>query len=270
VENRGAKTDTSIEWGECRPLVRCPVNRSVLIIDDDEMTVELLRSLLAPDGYEVISATEGQEGYWMARTKGPGLIICDLLLPTGHGFEFLQQLKANNELNHIPVILITGIYRGAQYKAEGMRYGASAFFEKPLPQDRLIAEIHRLLPPAKKSPRRSQDALEKDIARLRAEYLSKLPAVIDWISNRCETLLNDQWDISSARLLHQAAHRMIGSGRNLRLDLVSDAARQMELFLDSLLEQGLAPTDEERGRLKHLLTDLCEAAQRQTGAAGNA
>jgi len=247
------------------------VRNTILIIDDDPDVIEMTQSLLEPRGYRILSSPDGEDGYWQARTKEPDLIICDLLLPRGHGFELLQKVRSRKSLETVPVVLITAVYKGQQYKEQGQQYGASAFLEKPLIPETLLALVHRLLPLPGKAPQGSTDKLEQEIAKLRADYLSKLPAVIDWISNRCHTLLNDQWDAEGAELLHRATHRMIGSGKNLKLDHISDAASQMELFLDGLLEQGAPPTPQERERLEHLLADLCSAATLQAGKpAGNA
>ncbi len=240
------------------------MKNTVLVIDDDPAIIAMMQSLLAPRGYQIIWAHDGQDGYWLARTKEPGLIICDLLLPRGTGFEVMEKVRAREALQSTPVILITAVYKSRQYKAKGRQYGVSAFLEKPLVPETLIPLVQRLLPlPVQASPR-SEDELEQKIERLRIDYLSKLPAVVDWITNRCHTLLNQHWDTEEARLLHHAAHRMIGCGRNLNLDRMSDAAQRMEYFLDNLLETGGEPTEDERTQLETLLVDLSSAVILET------
>lgn len=245
------------------------MNNTVLIIDDDTTVIEMIQVLLTQQGYQVLTALDGQDGYWIARTKVPGLIICDLLLPRGHGFDLIQKIKGKKSLQAIPVILITAVYKGHHYKVKGKNYGAAAFIEKPLDPDVLVDTVRRLLPLPGDAPRSSDEQLDKQLARLRAEYISKLPAVIDWITNHCDMLLNGDWDVGAARMLHQASHRLIGSCKNLKLGSLGEAAHRMESLLDALLERGTAPTIAERGQLENLLTDLGAAVNDQTGASSS-
>ena len=65
----------------------------VLILEDDEDIVELLKSILDQEGYETISAENGMEGLQMAEAGEPDLIICDIMMPQMDGWEFMRALR---------------------------------------------------------------------------------------------------------------------------------------------------------------------------------
>ncbi|MGE5683285.1 MAG: ATP-binding protein [Bacillota bacterium] len=82
------------------------INR-ILIVDDDEISRYLLKGFLSDTKYEIIEASNGNEGYQMALSKMPDLIFLDLIMPDLTGFEVLEMLKSNSQLADIPVIINT-------------------------------------------------------------------------------------------------------------------------------------------------------------------
>jgi len=83
-------------------------NPKVLIIDDDENTVELLNSMLEPDGFEIIKAYSGKEGIEkLFSEKKPDILILDLLMPEISGFDVISSLRANENTKNLPLIVCT-------------------------------------------------------------------------------------------------------------------------------------------------------------------
>jgi DNA-binding response OmpR family regulator len=80
---------------------------TVLVIDDDPMSVKLTSSILEDSGYKVLKAYGGKEGIEIAKEKNPQLIILDLMMPEMTGFDVLDELKKYNETKDIPVIVLT-------------------------------------------------------------------------------------------------------------------------------------------------------------------
>jgi diguanylate cyclase (GGDEF)-like protein/PAS domain S-box-containing protein len=80
---------------------------NILCIDDHEDTLEILRSILSPAGYNVITATSGRQGIENATTYKPDLIILDLMMPEMDGFEVTQELKGNTITMDIPILILT-------------------------------------------------------------------------------------------------------------------------------------------------------------------
>jgi DNA-binding response OmpR family regulator len=123
--------------------------RKILIADDSAMIREMLRIMLAPEGYQVIFAEDGQEALEMAASEKPDLVIADGLMPKLHGF---LACKAIKELEEAPrVILLTGVYTKPTYKWEVKNeYGADDLLTKPVKADDLIECIKKqlaILPP---------------------------------------------------------------------------------------------------------------------------
>ena len=81
--------------------------RNALIIDDDESTRLLFKSVLSKDGWEVAEAAHGGEGLEQVRKAPPGVIILDLMMPEMDGFEFLKEFSRHSEWDEIPVIVVT-------------------------------------------------------------------------------------------------------------------------------------------------------------------
>ncbi len=123
------------------------MGKKILIIDDDKDMINLLRLRLEQKGYEVISARDGISGYELIEKENPDLIISDLLIPRLHGFELCKKVKENVKLQHIPIILMTAVYKKTFYKVEGKKYGADDYIQKPFEFPDLLSKIERLIPP---------------------------------------------------------------------------------------------------------------------------
>lgn len=81
----------------------------VLIVDDDRDIVELLIEMLPDERYEMLTAHDGEEGFNVARHEHPDVVLLDLMMPGTSGFDMLKKLRAQDEIAHIPVIVLTVI-----------------------------------------------------------------------------------------------------------------------------------------------------------------
>jgi len=77
------------------------------VVEDDPRAVELIGAVLRPEGYRVVSASDGEEGLALIRRERPGLVILDLLMPETDGFTVLERLRADPATTDIPVIVFT-------------------------------------------------------------------------------------------------------------------------------------------------------------------
>ncbi len=113
----------------------------VLVVDDDQTTRELMRRLLAKEGFDVITATDGQEGLELARKLEPSVITLDVLMPRMDGWDVLKELKADPALADIPVIMVTML----DERDRGYSLGAADYMTKPVDRERmkLLLEKHR-------------------------------------------------------------------------------------------------------------------------------
>jgi PAS domain S-box-containing protein len=117
-----------------------PVEKSLLlVIDDDETVREILEAYLSKVGYQVIGADSGPEGIKLARQMRPDAITLDVMMPGMDGWEVLSQLKAEPELAHIPVIMLTM----TEEKDIGYSLGAAEYLTKPITRTELIKVLRK-------------------------------------------------------------------------------------------------------------------------------
>ena len=120
------------------------VNKKIVVIDDDRVTVRLLEGILTRSEFYVFSARDGESGYELALQEKPDIVICDVLLPKIDGIEVCKRIKENPALNRTKVILTTAVYKGAS--AEDALHGSRAddFIEKPFETSILMQKIYNL------------------------------------------------------------------------------------------------------------------------------
>ncbi len=116
----------------------------ILVIEDEEHIVELLKFNLESNGYEVISASDGLEGLNMVKSEKPDLILLDLMLPKMDGIEVCKQVKSDINLNEIPIIMLTA--KGSETdKVLGLEIGADDYITKPFSIRELMARVKVVL-----------------------------------------------------------------------------------------------------------------------------
>jgi DNA-binding response OmpR family regulator len=118
--------------------------KKILVIDDETDLTEMLVLRLEANGYQVISACNGQEGLDKARTEKPDLIILDLMLPKIDGYKVCRMLKFDERYRHIPIILFTARAQELDIKL-GKEVGADAYIIKPFEPDILLSKVAELL-----------------------------------------------------------------------------------------------------------------------------
>ncbi|MHA1975173.1 MAG: response regulator [Candidatus Hodarchaeales archaeon] len=123
----------------------------ILVVDDEEDTIELARMVLEYEGYNVISATNGHEAIsYLENTEvAPDLILLDVIMPKMDGIEVCRWIKKNNKLKHIPVFLFTAKV-GSKDRSAGKEVGADAYINKPFSAENLVSLIKFHLKKSKK------------------------------------------------------------------------------------------------------------------------
>ena len=115
----------------------------ILVVDDDARMTRLLTMTL-PSEFEVVQASDGQEGFEMAEIHIPDLILMDVNMPGVNGFQLLQQVKQLAKLQNTKVIMVTGRDSDEDQRL-GTRLGADAYFTKPFSPLSLLEKINDLL-----------------------------------------------------------------------------------------------------------------------------
>lgn len=118
--------------------------KRILVVDDEEDILKVLRFRLEANNYEVLVASDGQEGLNKARSEKPDLMILDLMLPKLDGYKVCRMLKFDEVYKAIPIIIFTA---RTQKKDEelGMEMGADAYIFKPFESEILLDKIRELL-----------------------------------------------------------------------------------------------------------------------------
>lgn len=115
--------------------------KKILIVDFDIKSLESLSELFENHNVEIIKARDGVSAYEKFQSEKPDLVILEAMLPKLHGFDLTQKIVKESKGN-VPVIIVTGVYKGHQYRNEALRnFGASGYFEKPLDMKKLLSEV---------------------------------------------------------------------------------------------------------------------------------
>jgi len=103
--------------------------KKILFIEDESALQKTFGELLKQEGYEMISALDGEIGLRLAKDKKPDLILLDLILPKIHGFEVLKKLKEDKETKEIPIIILTNL-EGISDVNKAVELGATTYLVK--------------------------------------------------------------------------------------------------------------------------------------------
>ncbi len=119
--------------------------KKILIVDYDPKSLESMVNLFLPHEFVIVKASDGQEAYEKYKAEKPDLIILEAMLPKLHGFDLTQKVYSETK-GTVPVVIVTGLYKGAQYRNEAMNsFGAAEYFEKPLDEKKFVESVLSLL-----------------------------------------------------------------------------------------------------------------------------
>jgi len=118
--------------------------KKILVVDDEQDLVEMVTARLEANGYEVISAYDGQEGLRKAQQEKPDLIILDVMMPKADGYKVSRMLKFDVKFKDIPIIMFTARAQEVD-RQTSKEVGADAYITKPFEPEVLLAKIKELL-----------------------------------------------------------------------------------------------------------------------------
>ena len=118
--------------------------KSILVVDDEEDILELIKYNLTREGYSVVCASSGEEGLELARTAQPDLVVLDLMLPGLDGLDICKMLKSDTKTRHISVIMLTAKGNDSDVVI-GLELGADDYVVKPFSPRVLLARIKTAL-----------------------------------------------------------------------------------------------------------------------------
>ena len=166
--------------GEGAPVAPQDGSKTILIIDDEAEIRKMLSRLLSHKGYRVLEAERGHQALRMVKEYAPDLIVLDAMLPEVHGFEIARRIKGSQRYGHIPIIMVSAVYRGWRY-AEDLKQtcGVDHFIEKPFKISEVVSAVEACLSPGQGQAERpdvsgeAEEALNAGVAAYKAGRLDE-------------------------------------------------------------------------------------------------
>lgn len=116
----------------------------ILVVDDDIAINELIKVNLELNGYQVISALDGNKGYALAKQELPSLVVLDVMMPEVDGYTVAKRIRENQTTKDIPIIMLTALNM-LQNKVQGFNIGVDDYLVKPFEMEELLVRIKALL-----------------------------------------------------------------------------------------------------------------------------
>lgn len=117
--------------------------KTVLVVDDDNLIRNVFREILKNKGYRVVVATDGMDGYRQAISENPHVIVADKEMPKLDGYGLLNSLRNSPDTRHIPVILVTGTAMNPEEESKAFEKGFFDYITKPVKEVTLVARVKR-------------------------------------------------------------------------------------------------------------------------------
>ncbi|MFA6078839.1 MAG: response regulator [Candidatus Omnitrophota bacterium] len=118
--------------------------KKILVVEDSQDIRSILSMRLVINGYDVVTAVDGQEGLDKARDEHPDLIMLDLMLPKIDGYEVCRMLKFDDKYKNIPIIILSALDQ-QEDREKATKSGADAYFIKPFDLELLLTKIKKLI-----------------------------------------------------------------------------------------------------------------------------
>ncbi|MEO6954798.1 MAG: response regulator [Polyangia bacterium] len=118
--------------------------RKILVLEDEPAVQTLIRKQLTAQGFDVTVASDGLDGLMKLEGMKPDLIVCDVMMPNLDGMEFVKAIKAQHQMQQVPVIFLTA-KTDPRSMIDGINVGARFYVTKPFQLDDLLSKISRAL-----------------------------------------------------------------------------------------------------------------------------
>lgn len=120
------------------------MSKKILVVDDEKDIVEILQEILRHEGYDVITASDGNEGLKKASENKPDLIVADVMMPHMDGYELVKRLKEDPGTTNIPVVFLTAKDQATD-RYKGLSLGVAAYIVKLFDLDELREVVREVL-----------------------------------------------------------------------------------------------------------------------------
>lgn len=141
-----------------------PAEKKVLVVDDDDNILMLMKTTLEIEGFQARTGRDGRNILQAALQYKPDLILTDLMMPGGGGYELLRSLQSDPVTRKIPVIIMTGSHLDKTTQAlMRQESNLAGYYEKPVRPDVLMKHVHKLLNTLSRDEERKQFTKENPV-----------------------------------------------------------------------------------------------------------
>jgi two-component system sensor histidine kinase/response regulator len=226
---------------------------TLLIVDDEERNIRLLKALLAPQNYNLREAMNGEEALQRIAEEPPDMILLDVMMPKINGFEVCRRLKQDEKTKTIPVILVTALSE-KQHRVQALEAGADDFISKPVDQTELTVRVKSLL-----RIKSYQDEISDRLLEIAAKNarLLELEKVRDGLSHMIvHDLRNPLTAISTYLQLSSLDAENLSESQQKRVDRCLFFCQELERMIQTLLD--ISKMEEGKMQLNREAIDLSE------------
>jgi signal transduction histidine kinase len=226
---------------------------TLLIVDDEERNIRLLKALLAPQNYNLREAINGEEALRRIAEELPDMVLLDVMMPKINGFEVCRRLKQDEKTKTIPVILVTALSE-KQHRVQALEAGADDFISKPVDQTELTVRVKSLL-----RIKSYQDEISDKLREIAAKNarLLELEKVRDGLSHMIvHDLRNPLTAISTYLQLSALNADTLSDPQQERVDRCLFFCQELERMVQNLLD--ISKMEEGKMQLKLEAIDLSE------------
>jgi len=226
---------------------------TLLIVDDEERNIRLLKALLAPQNYNLREAINGEEALQRIAEELPDMVLLDVMMPKINGFEVCRRLKQDEKTKTIPVILVTALSE-KQHRVQALEAGADDFISKPVDQTELTVRVKSLL-----RIKSYQDEISDKLREIAAKNarLLELEKVRDGLSHMIvHDLRNPLTAISTYLQLSSMDSENLSEPQRERVDRCLFFCQELERMIQNLLD--ISKMEEGKMQLNREAVDLPE------------
>ena len=119
-------------------------NKKILVVDDSPSELRMITTPLEANGFDFVTAVDGEEALEKASSEQPSLILLDVILPKKNGFQVCRQLKTSPDTKDIKIILLTSKSQDSD-RFWGLKQGADEYMTKPFDEAELLANVNKFL-----------------------------------------------------------------------------------------------------------------------------
>ena len=226
---------------------------TLLIVDDEERNIRLLKGLLAPQNFNLREAINGEEALRRIAEEPPDMVLLDVMMPKINGFEVCRRLKQDEKTKTIPVILVTALSE-KQHRVQALEAGADDFISKPVDQTELTVRVKSLL-----RIKSYQDEISDKLREIAAknERLLELEKVRDGLSHMIvHDLRNPLTAISTYLQLSALDAENLSEPQQESVDRCLFFCQELERMIQNLLD--ISKMEEGKMQLNREAIDLPE------------